>query len=76
MFILASGSPRRRQLLVCLGLPFRVIVPDVEEEIPSASEHTPEEMAEALARAKALSVAHREGAGLVLAADTLVVDEA
>jgi MAF protein len=73
MLILASGSPRRRQLLACLGLPFRVVVPDVDEDVPSTSDHTPEEMAEALARAKALSVAQREGGGLVLAADTLVV---
>ena len=74
MLILASGSPRRRQLLARLGLSFRVVVPDVEEDIPSASDLTPEEMAEALATAKALSVAQREGGGLVLAADTLVVD--
>jgi len=74
MLILASGSPRRRQLLSCLGLPFRVVVPDVDEEAPSTANLTPEKMAEALAGAKALSVAQREGRGLVLAADTLVVD--
>jgi septum formation protein len=72
--ILASGSPRRHQLLGCLGLPFRVVVPDVEEDVPSAAGLMPEQMAEALARAKALSVAQRERKGLVLAADTLVVD--
>ena len=74
MLILASGSPRRRQLLACLGLPFRVIAPDVDEDVPSAANAAPEEMAETLARAKALTVAQREGDGLVLAADTLVVD--
>jgi MAF protein len=72
--ILASGSPRRRQLLACLGLPFRVVVPDVDEEVPLATGATPEQTGEALAIAKALSVAQREKAGLVLAADTLVVD--
>jgi len=72
--ILASGSPRRRQLLACLGLPFRVVVPDLDEDVPSSSGLTPEQMAEALARAKALTVAQRERDGLVLAADTLVVD--
>jgi MAF protein len=72
--ILASGSPRRRQLLACLGLPFRVVVPDLDEDASSNADLTPEEMAEALARAKALAVAQREGRGLVLAADTLVVD--
>jgi MAF protein len=61
-------------LLACLGLSFRVVVPDVDEDVPSAANATPEEMAEALAQAKALSVAQREPDGLVLAADTLVVD--
>jgi MAF protein len=51
-----------------------VVVPDVDEDIPPVTNATPEETAEALAQAKALSVARREGAGLVLAADTLVVD--
>jgi len=74
MLILASGSPRRRQLLACLGLPFRVVVPNVDEDAPSVAAVTPEEMAETLANAKARSVAQREGRGLVLAADTLVVD--
>jgi len=71
--ILASGSPRRRQLLACLGLPFRVVVPDLDEDLP-ATGLTPEQMAEALAGAKALAIAQHEGAGLVLAADTLVID--
>jgi len=74
VLILASGSPRRRELLACLGLPFRVVVPHVDEDAPSAADLTPEEMTEALAGAKALTVAQREGRGLVLAADTLVVD--
>jgi len=74
VLILASGSPRRRRLLTCLGLRFRVVVPDVDEDVPSAAELTPEEMAQALAGAKALSVAQGEGRGLVVAADTLVLD--
>jgi len=74
VLILASGSPRRRQLLACLGLPFRVVVPDLDEDVASAVDLTPQEMAEALAKAKALSVAQHQGRGLVLAADTLVVD--
>jgi septum formation protein len=74
ILILASGSPRRRQLLACLSLPFRVVVPDVDEDVPSAANATPEEMTQTLARAKALGVAQREGSSPVLAADTLVVD--
>jgi MAF protein len=74
MLILASGSPRRRQLLARLGLPFSVVVPDVDEDVPSAANASSEEMAQTLASAKALSVAQGEGNTLVLAADTLVVD--
>jgi MAF protein len=74
VLILASGSPRRRQLLASLGLPFRVSVPDVDEEIPSDTDAEPEALAEALAVTKALNVAQREATELVLAADTLVVD--
>ena len=73
MLILASGSPRRRRLLACLGIPFRVVVPNVDEDVPSLAAVTPEDMAEALAKAKAHSVA-QQSEGLVLAADTLVVD--
>jgi len=73
MLILASGSPRRRRLLACLGIPFRVVVPNVDEDVPSLAAVTPEDMSEALAKAKAHSVA-QQSEGLVLAADTLVVD--
>jgi len=71
--ILGSGSPRRRQLLACLGLPLRVVVPDLDEDLP-ATGLTPEQIAETLARAKALAIAQHERVGLVLAADTLVID--
>ena len=71
--ILGSGSPRRRELLACLGLPFRVVVPDLDEDLP-ATGLTPEQIAETLARAKALAIAQHERVGLVLAADTLVID--
>jgi MAF protein len=46
----------------------------VDEDASSNADLTPEEMVEALAGAKALSVAQLEREGLVLAADTLVVD--
>ena len=73
-FILASRSPRRRDLLAHLGLPFRVIVPEVEEDAAPASPGQPEELTEALALAKAEAVARAEGGGIVIAADTIVVD--
>ncbi|KPK22009.1 MAG: hypothetical protein AMJ76_01135 [Dehalococcoidia bacterium SM23_28_1] len=74
MFILASRSPRRRQLLAHLGLPFRVVVPQEEEDIAPMATGKPEELAEALAVAKAEAVARDEKEGIVIAADTIVVD--
>jgi septum formation protein len=69
--ILASGSPRRRQLLEMLGIAFRVVVPDVDEG--RAPAELPEGYVTRLAREKAASVAGREPGGVVLAADTTVV---
>jgi nucleoside triphosphate pyrophosphatase len=68
--VLASTSPRRRQLLEMLGLPFRVVAPDVEET-PAAGE-APDQYVVRLARAKAAAVAAREPGALVLGADTTV----
>src|SRR5436190_1151426 len=64
---LASTSPRRRQLLEMLGIPVRIVPPNVPE-VRRALE-TPVDYVERLAREKALSVA----APLVLGADTTVV---
>ncbi|MBM4187588.1 MAG: septum formation inhibitor Maf [Gemmatimonadetes bacterium] len=65
--VLASGSPRRRQLLEMLGIPVVVTVSAVQE-IPLPRE-TPEGYSARLARDKARAV---PGA-LVLGADTVVV---
>jgi septum formation protein len=67
MLTLASASPRRRELLTMLGIPFDVR-PSRVEEVRHASE-TPRAYAERLAREKAMSV---PGA-LVLGADTTVL---
>lgn len=72
MLILASQSPRRREILSNAGFHFQVRVPGVEE-IRREGESA-EEYVERLARAKALAAA-REGAEWVLAADTTVVCE-
>jgi len=72
--ILASGSPRRRELLARARVGFEVLVPDVPEE-PLAGE-APEAFAARVALEKALAVAQRVGgepARVVLAADTIVV---
>jgi MAF protein len=74
MLILASRSPRRRELVAHLGVPFRVVVTPVEEDAAPASSGQPEELAEALAIAKAEAVAREEREGIVIAADTIVVD--
>lgn len=64
---LASSSPRRRQLLEMLGIPLRVVAPNVPE-VRRVVE-TPVDYVERLAREKALSVSGE----LVLGADTTVV---
>jgi len=71
MIILASGSPRRRQLLEMLGIEFRVVAPDVDESLRAAEQ--PEDYVTRLAREKARTVAEREHGSVVLAADTTVV---
>jgi septum formation protein len=63
---LASGSPRRRDLLAQLGVPFSVVVPDVDEA-PRPGER-PLALVRRLAADKAAAVAGE----LVLAADTVV----
>jgi septum formation protein len=68
--ILASASPRRRQLLAEAGYSFDVDPADVEE--PDASNSlSPEEHVALAALRKALVVAARHKSGLVLAADTV-----
>lgn len=69
--ILASASPRRRELLARLGCPFEVVPSRVVEELPG--EGDARRGAEALALAKAREVAAREPGALVLGADTVVV---
>ena len=69
--ILASGSPRRRELLGALGLSFEVVVSDTPEPLdPSLS---PESQALALAARKSRAVAAGAPGALVLGADTIVV---
>ena len=69
--VLASGSPRRRQLLEMLRLPFRVMPPDVDEHVLPGE--APDHYVTRLSRAKAEAVVARAPGELVLAADTTVV---
>jgi MAF protein len=68
--ILASASPRRRHLLGLLGLPFEVVVADVDET-PLVVE-APESLASRLALSKALEIASTHLNAIILAADTVV----
>lgn len=71
--ILASQSPRRRELLSQLEIPFQVIVADIDES--QHSDEPPIEYARRLSRQKAQAVAQRTDAPvLILAADTIVVE--
>ena len=68
--ILASGSPRRKELLALVTPDFTVKVSDVDESAITAP--TPAGLAKALARAKCLAVAETEPEALVLGSDTVV----
>ncbi len=69
--ILASSSPRRRQLLEQAHVAFEVISPDVDETCPAgmSAEHLPE----FLAKKKAAAVAALHPNRNILAADTVVL---
>lgn len=69
--VLASGSPRRQELLARLGLSFEVCVADVDES--RLPEEAPADMARRLSLAKAHAVAPSRPGALIIAADTLVV---
>lgn len=69
--VLASSSPRRRELLTLIGIPHEVIVADIDERYLAGE--TPLAHAERLAREKSAVVAAREPDALVIAADTIVV---
>jgi MAF protein len=69
--VLASASPRRRQLFSLLSLPFIVAAADVDEEIERGE--SPQEMVRRLSLAKARAVALSYPEDVIVAADTTVV---
>ena len=70
--ILASQSPRRKQLLEWAEVPFEVFVQETDERFPPGLK--PEEVAIYIARNKALAVQRKRNFGeVIVAADTLVV---
>lgn len=68
--ILLSGSPRRRELLAQLGLPFTVGRSDIEETYPESLQR--HEIPVYLSRLKAGSYADMKENSLVITADTIV----
>ncbi len=69
--ILASASPRRREILEKTGLKFKVDESSHEEKFDPGLK--PYELAKALSRKKAREVARRHKKAIVIAADTVVV---
>ena len=70
--ILASASPRRKQLLAEAGYKFTSVSPDIDESAFSAERLNPREYAKQLALAKAKNVAEKFPACLIIGADTVV----
>ena len=68
--ILASTSPRRKELLALLQIPFSVIEPDCDED--GQGVQSVRELVQHLASQKAQSVANRFSEELVLGGDTLI----
>ncbi len=77
--VLASASPRRRELLAKTGVPFRVHAVDVDESLDEGLEDNPVEAVKKLAERKAKAAVEQlvtpdyDGAMIVLGSDTMVV---
>lgn len=70
MIILASASPRRRELLTLAGIEYKVIPSECEEMLPEKI--TPSDAVKSLAEQKATDVFKRYPEDTVIAADTVV----
>ncbi|MDR0521113.1 MAG: Maf family protein [Planctomycetaceae bacterium] len=71
--ILASGSPRRRQLLAEAGLSFEVMRPDADAEDGHLPDERSENYVRRLALQKGKNVAGKVGNGIILSCDTIVL---
>ena len=70
-FVLASASPRRRELLTQIGIPFRICLSKKEEE---SSQKKPGDIVKELSYTKAKDVFDQENQdAVVIGADTIVV---
>ena len=66
--ILASGSPRRRELLTKMGYTFEIIKPDVDEHVKGLAR----DVVRVLSQRKAEAAARDVHSGVIIASDTLV----
>lgn len=72
--ILASASPRRRELVARLGIDFEIMTADCDEDTNSLS---PAEMVSELSKRKAFAVIQKlDSPAIVIGADTIVADRA
>lgn len=72
--VLASGSPRRSEIMTAVGWKFTTDIPDIDESV--FLEEKPADYVRRLAREKARVIAARHPGSIVLGADTtVVVDE-
>jgi septum formation protein len=69
--VLASASPRRRELLTLIGIPHDVVPADVDEAVRAGE--APATYVERLALEKARAIAASNAHAIVVAADTTVV---
>ncbi|XP_072039936.1 probable bifunctional dTTP/UTP pyrophosphatase/methyltransferase protein [Amphiura filiformis] len=74
--VLASGSPRRKQILANIGLKFEVVPSTFEENLDESSFDTPQDYARETALRKTMEVASRldgpQRPDLIIGADTVV----
>ena len=68
-FILASTSPRRKDILTKMGLTFDVVAPDFDEH--TVFETSPQKLVKKLSQEKARTV--QDDSAVVIAADTIVI---
>jgi len=66
--ILASGSPRRRELLAGMGYTFEICTPDVDERVSGHAR----DIVRTLAQRKGRAAADNYTSGVIIASDTLV----
>jgi septum formation protein len=68
--ILASGSPRRKELLTNMAVAFDIIPSDYDEQLDDS--RSPEEVAKELGLGKAMTVAKRYPEAIVIGSDSIV----